>query len=301
MKESKARKSADILLEGLPYIHLFNGKTIVVKYGGNAMGSDDAQIDFCHDIVLMKSVGLNPVVVHGGGPQISKAIQDAGLKSRFVEGLRVTDRAAMDIVERVVIEDINRHLVETITDAGWDAFGLGGKLEGGFLQATKLESDILDPDTDEPVDFGYVGEILGVNTSKLRLDSDEKAIPVIAPIGIDENGQTYNINADTVAGAVAESVNAEKLVILTNMSGILDGDGALISELTTDELQELIYFKFISDGMLPKALCAKHALDSGVHTVQIIDGRLPHSALLEIFTDKGVGTLITSDKALVHH
>ncbi len=301
IKKSVARKSAEILLEGLPYIHQFHGKTIVVKYGGNAMNSAELQQDFCHDIVLMKSLGLNPVVVHGGGPQISQAIKSAGLQPKFVDGLRVTDRQTMDIVEKVVIQNINYDLVDMIIEAGWDAFGLGGNLQGGFIQAKKMQTTAVDPVSGDLVEFGFVGEVQKIDVEKLRLDSIENAIPVIAPIGMDVNGQTYNINADTVGGAVAEATQAEKLVVLTNTPGILDGEGELISALTTSELEELILFKFISDGMLPKVLCAKHALDSGVHTVQIIDGRLPHSALLEIFTDRGVGTMITSDTELVHH
>ena len=301
IEKSNPRKSAEILLEGLPYIHQFHGKTIVIKYGGNAMNSVDLQIDFCRDVVLMKSVGLNPVVVHGGGPQISQAIEAAGLKSRFVDGLRVTDRQTMDIVESVVTETINRDLVEMIVEAGWDAFGLGAKLGGTFIRAKKLETSSIDPMSQKPVEYGYVGNVESVDVQLLRLDSSDNAIPVIAPIGVDRNGQTYNINADTVAGSVAEAVGAEKLVVLTNMPGILDSDGSLLPELTTSQLEDLIENKTISDGMLPKVRCAKHALDRGVHTVQIIDGQLPHSALLEIFTDKGVGTLITSDEALIHH
>ena len=301
IKKSVARKSAEILLEGLPYIHQFHGKTIVVKYGGNAMNSAELQQDFCHDIVLMKSLGLNPVVVHGGGPQISQAIKSAGLQPKFVDGLRVTDRQTMDIVEKVVIQNINYDLVDMIIEAGWDAFGLGGNLQGGFIQAKKMQTTAVDSVSGDLVEFGFVGEVQKIDVEKLRLDSIENAIPVIAPIGMDENGQTYNINADTVGGAVAEATQAEKLVVLTNTPGILDGEGELIPALTTSELEELILFKFISDGMLPKVRCAKHALDSGVHTVQIIDGRLPHSALLEIFTDRGVGTMITSDTELVHH
>lgn len=290
--KSKTQKSANILLEGLPYIHQFRGKTMVVKYGGNAMQSTELQETFCHDIVLMKSVGLKPVVVHGGGPQISQAIARAGLNSKFVQGLRVTDRQTMDIVEDVVINEINRELVQMITDQGWPAFGLGASLEGGLIQAKKFSQTVIDPDSLSPVDFGYVGEVVEIDTEKLRLDSTENGIPVIAPIGIDREGRSYNINADTVAGAVAQSVKAEKLVILTNMPGILDSDGDLISTLTTDELESLAQNKIISDGMLPKVRCAQSSLQAGVNTVQIIDGRIPHSALLEIFTDKGVGTLI---------
>ena len=299
VKNIGPRRSAGILLEGLPYIHQFRDKIIVIKYGGNAMNSAELQRDFCHDIVLMKSVGLNPVVVHGGGPQISRAIEAAGLKSRFVDGLRVTDRATMDIVEKVVTETINRDLVEMMIEAGWGAFGLGAKLGGIFIRAKKLESSNIDPSTGEPVEYGYVGEVETVDVQLLRLNSSENAIPVIAPIGVDADGQTYNINADTVAGSVAEAVGAEKLVVLTNMPGILDSEGTLISALSTSQLEGLIQDKTISDGMLPKVRCAKHALDRGVHTVQIIDGQLPHSALLEIFTDKGVGTLITSDETLI--
>lgn len=293
--KSKAQKSASILLEGLPYIHQFRGKAIVVKYGGNAMQSAELQETFCHDIVLMKSVGLKPVVVHGGGPQISQAIGRAGLESRFVQGLRITDRQTMDIVEDVVINQINRDLVRMITDQGWPAFGLGAGLEGGLIQARKFSQTVIDPDSLFPVDFGYVGEVENIAAEKLRLDSIDNGIPVIAPIGIDCENRSYNINADTVAGAIAQSVEAEKLVILTNMPGILDAAGNLISTLTTDELESLIQRNIISDGMLPKVRCARSALQSGVNTVQIIDGRIPHSALLEIFTDKGVGTLIANE------
>ncbi len=291
----KSKKSANVLLEGLPYIHQFYGKTIVVKYGGNAMASKDLQEAFCHDIVLMKSVGLNPVVVHGGGPQISKAIERAGLQSRFVQGLRITDRQTMDIVEDVVINEINCDLVQMITAQGWPALALGARLKGGLIRARKLSLTVIDPDSLEPVDFGYVGEVEHVDNDKLRLQETESPIPVIAPIGVDKEGHSYNINADTVAGAVAESVKAEKLVILTNMPGILDQNGDLISTLTTDELESLSRNKIISDGMLPKVRCAQHALLGGVNTVQIVDGRIPHSALLEIFTDKGVGTLIANE------
>ena len=293
--QPKSRKSAAILLEGLPYIHQFRGCTIVVKYGGNAMNSIDLQRDFCRDVVLMKSVGLNPVVVHGGGPQISRAINAARLESRFVDGLRITDRQTMDIVEKVAIEEINRSLVAMMNEEGWNAFGLGARLGGIFIRARKLVASHKDPATGETVDYGYVGEVEGVDVELLRLDSSDNAIPVIAPIGVDSQGQSYNINADTVAGSVAEATKAEKLVVLTNTPGILNPDGDLISTLSTRELEALIENKTISGGMLPKVRCARHALDHGVHTVQIIDGRLPHSALLEIFTDKGVGTMITRD------
>lgn len=299
VKKSNARKSANILLEGLPYIHQFHGQTIVIKYGGNAMNSVELQRDFCRDVVLMKSVGLNPVVVHGGGPQISRAIEAAGLKSRFVEGLRVTGRKTMDIVERVVIETINRELVQMVVGEGWNAFSLGGYDDPPFIRAKKLITSHIDPESGKPVDYGFVGDVERVDVQQLRLDSSDSAIPIIAPIGVDRNGQTYNINADTVAGSVAEAVGAEKLVLLTNVPGILDSEGMLISALTTSQLEGLIEDKTISDGMLPKVRCAKHALDRGVHTVQIIDGQLPHSALLEIFTDEGVGTLITSDEFLI--
>ena len=293
-QKPKGKRSADVLLEGLPYILQFRGKIIVVKYGGNAMQSKELQEAFCRDIVMMKSVGLNPIIVHGGGPQISKAIEQAGLYSKFVQGLRITDRQTMDIVERVVIDEINHDLVQMISNQGWPAFGLGARLKGGLIRARKLSLTVVDPESLMPVDFGFVGEIENVVTEKLGLDTSDSEIPVIAPIGIDSIGQSYNINADTVAGAVAEAVQAEKLVILTNMPGILDQEGQLISYLTTDELDSLARNQIISDGMLPKVRCAQHALEGGVHTVQIIDGRIPHSALLEIFTDKGVGTLIAN-------
>ncbi len=292
VQPSKSHKSINVLLEGLPYIDQFRGKTIVVKYGGNAMQSKDLQVAFCRDIVLIKSVGLNPVVVHGGGPQISKAIEQAGLPIKFVQGLRVTDRPTMDIVEDVVINTINQNLVQMINDQGGQAFGLGAKLAGGLIRARKFNHEVVDPQSNQLVDYGFVGEIDSVAADKLRISSTEKVIPVVAPIGVDGDGQSYNINADTVAAAIAETIHAEKLVILTNMPGILDAQGQLISKLTTQELESLVRSKVISDGMLPKIRCAQHALAGGVHTVQIIDGRIPHSALLEIFTDKGVGTLI---------
>ena len=292
--KQKSTRSVNVLLEGLPYIQQFRGKTIVVKYGGNAMQSPELQEAFCNDIVLMKSVGLNPVVVHGGGPQISKAIDRAGLKSRFVQGLRITDRDTMDIVEEVVINEINKELVQVMTAQGWPAFGLGANLEGGLIHARKFRHAFVDPQSGSPIEFGFVGEVKKIATEKLRLNSLKNAIPIIAPIGIDEFGRSYNINADTVAGAVAESVQAEKLVILTNTQGILDKDGTLIPALTIEQLETLIGEGTISQGMLPKVRCVQHALKAGVQTVQIIDGRLIHSALLEIFTDKGVGTMITN-------
>ena len=294
MKKSTARRSAEALIEGLPYIQQFQGKTIVVKYGGNAMNSVELQQDFCHDIVFMKSVGLEPVVVHGGGPQISRDIKAAGLQSKFVDGLRMTDRQTMDIVENVMINEINRDLVNMISNIGWEADGLGGTLQNPqLIHAEKLVSSKLDPLTRMPIDFGFVGEVKKIRTDLLNLESHQTAIPVVAPVGVDDQGLTYNINADTVAGAIAEAVEAEKLVILTNTPGILDVNGELISTLTSEQLEELVDLGVIAGGMLPKVRCAKHALDSGVHSVQIIDGRLPHSALLEIFTDKGVGTMIT--------
>ncbi|MDE0308675.1 MAG: acetylglutamate kinase [Acidiferrobacterales bacterium] len=296
--KSSTRRSANILLEGLPYIHQFRDKTIVIKYGGNAMNSVELQRDFCRDIVLMKSVGLNPVVVHGGGPQISRAIEAAGLKSRFVNGLRVTDRQTMDIVEKVVTQSINPDLVSMVIEEGWDAFGLGANLGGTFIRAKKLNSDFIDPDSGMPVEYGFVGDVESIDVQLLQLESSDNAIPIVAPIGVDQDGLTYNINADTVAGSVAEAVGAEKLVVLTNTSGILDSQGALISNLTTSQLEGLIEDRTISDGMLPKVRCAKHALDHGVQSVQIVDGQLPHSALLEIFTDAGVGTLLVSDESL---
>ncbi len=297
MNSKSTVRSTEVLLQGLPYIHQFRDKTLVVKYGGNAMHSIDLQHAFCQDIALMKSVGLNPVVVHGGGPQISEALKTAGIEPKFVSGLRVTDRQTMDIVERVVLDQINRTLVELIAEAGWPAFALGGQLEGGLIEAERLSSTAIDPDTGSAVDYGYVGEIKRVRVEKLRIGSDTDAVPVVAPIGVGRDGQTYNINADTAAGAIAEATAAEKLVILTNTPGILDKEGELISVLTTDELEELIERSVISHGMLPKVRCAKSALSAGVSTVQIIDGRLPHSALLEIFTDRGVGTLISRPAA----
>ena len=261
---SNIQESATALLEGLPYIQAFQGKTIVIKYGGNAMQSESLQLAFCRDVVFMKSVGLVPVVVHGGGPQISVAIEQAGLSTRFVHGLRITDRKTMDVVEDVVMNQINRALVQMIKQQGGSAIGLGPDVDGGLLQAKKLDDSVVDPETGLPLDYGFVGKVEEVAIEKLAIDCVDSPIPVIAPIGIDANGESYNINADTVAAAVAESVRAEKLVLLTNMPGIMDREATLISALTIDQLDELIETEVIVGGMLPKARCAQHALQAKV-------------------------------------
>ncbi len=280
------------MVEALPYIQRFKDKLIVVKYGGNAMVDEDLKNSFVRDVILMKSVGMNPAIVHGAGPQISQSIAASGRKTQFIEGLRVTDQETMDIVEDVLVNVVNAELVQMINENGGSAFGLGGPGDGGFIQAEKLLLSGTDPDTNECIDIGFVGEVVSVNLSLLRLDQDD-AIPIIAPVGRDESGQSYNINADTVAGGVAEAAQAEKLIIVTNTQGVLDRNGELIPELMVADVHRLIKEEVISSGMLPKIRCALQALHAGVQSVHIVDGRVEHSVLLEVFTDGGVGTLIS--------
>jgi acetylglutamate kinase len=285
---------ARILIEALPYIQRFQGKTVVIKYGGNAMVDDQLKHDFARDVVLMKLVGINPVIVHGGGPQIGKLLERIGKKSEFVQGMRVTDRETMDVVEMVLGGLVNKEIVNLVNQHGGKAVGLTGK-DGGFIRARKMliekpaEDQKLPP---EIIDIGHVGEVNAIDPSLVSLLDTGDFIPVVAPIGVGEDGATYNINADVVAGKLAITLKAEKLMLLTNTAGVLDKEGKLLTGLTNARVRELIADGTISGGMLPKVGYALDAVASGVRTAHIIDGRVPHAVLLEIFTDKGVGTLI---------
>ena len=283
---------ADILSEALPYIRRFHGKTIVVKYGGNAMIDEKLQQSFAHDVVLLKLVGMNPVVVHGGGPQIDEALERIGKKSEFIQGMRVTDAETMEVVEWVLAGEVQQDLVMMINGFGGQAVGLTGK-DGGLIRARKIKMQ----DKDDPTkfyDIGQVGAIEKINPAVVKALQDDAFIPVISPIGYGEDGMSYNINADVVAGKIAEVLKAEKLVMLTNTPGVLDKDGKLLTGLSARQIDELFADGTISGGMLPKIASALEAAKSGVNSVHIIDGRVDHCLLLEILTDQGVGTMIKS-------
>lgn len=290
---SSAANIANVLTEALPYIRRFQGKTIVIKYGGNAMVDESLKQGFARDIVLMKLVGMNPVVVHGGGPQIGTMLEQIGKESRFVKGMRVTDTETMDIVEMVLGGQVNKDIVNLINQQGGHAVGLTGK-DGSLINAKKMrfEDDAPEMNTPEIIDIGHVGEVESIDASIIHMLMKGDFIPVIAPIGVCSDGQSYNINADLVAGKMAIALNAEKLMLLTNTPGVLDNDGKLLTGLTAEQVQELIDNETIHGGMLPKIACAIDAVKSGVQTSQIIDGRVEHAVLLELLTDEGVGTLI---------
>ena len=293
-KEIKTSNNAQLLAEALPYIRRFHGKTIVIKYGGNAMVDEKLKQEFARDVVLMKLVGMNPVVVHGGGPQIASLLERMGKKSQFVEGLRVTDRETIDIVEMVLGGLINKEIVALINSQGGRAVGLSGK-DGGFIRATKIILDAAKvSESDEVIDMGHVGQIQSIDPSVVKTLDDGNFIPVIAPIGVGDDGETYNINADTVAGKLAVTLSAEKLILLTNTAGVLNADGQLLTGLQKEEVKKLISCGVVSDGMLPKVRCAIDAVTGGVSSATISDGRVPHAILLEVLTDEGVGTLIRS-------
>jgi len=283
---------AQILAEALPYIRRFHGKTIVVKYGGNAMTDIVLQKSFAHDVVLLKLVGMNPVVVHGGGPQIESLLGRLGKKGEFVQGMRVTDAETMDVVEMVLGGTVNKEIVTLINQAGGKAVGLTGK-DGGFIRAKKLLV-AAERDGGDKIDIGQVGEIESIDPAVISTLEDGGFIPVVAPIGLGKRGESYNINADLVAGKLAEMLRAEKLVLLTNTPGVLDKDGKLLTGLTPKRIDELVAEGVLSGGMLPKIASALDAARGGVHSVHIIDGRVEHALLLEILTDEGVGTLIRS-------
>lgn len=276
---------AQILIEALPYIQRFRGKTIVVKYGGNAMIDDALKESFARDVVMMKAVGMNPVVVHGGGPQINGTLERVGKSTEFIDGLRVTDSETMDVVEMVLGGLVNKEIVNLINAHGGNAVGLTGK-DGNMIRAQKLSSG--KPD----VDYGHVGEVASIDSSLVETLEAKGFIPVIAPIGSGRDGATYNINADSVAGALASNLQAEKLVLMTNTSGVLDKQGELLTGLNAKQIDALKDDGTIQGGMMPKVDCGLDAVNSGVKTSHIIDGRVNHALLLEVLTDKGVGTLI---------
>ena len=295
LNKEQAQNVASVLAEALPYIQRFSGKTIVVKYGGNAMVDEKLKEGFARDIVLMKLVGMNPIVVHGGGPQIGNLLARVGKQSEFIQGMRVTDTETMDIVEMVLGGQVNKEIVNLIHRHGGNSVGLTGK-DGNLICATKLEMTRDAPGMNAPeiIDLGHVGEVGKINRKVLDMLIQGDFIPVIAPVGVGVDGASYNINADLVAGKVAEAMNAEKLILLTNIPGLLDKQGQLLTGLTTEKVDELVKDGTIYGGMLPKIQCALEAVQNGVQSSHIIDGRVEHAVMLEVFTDEGVGTLITA-------
>ncbi|WP_020210639.1 acetylglutamate kinase [Gilvimarinus chinensis] len=290
-----AMNIAKVLTEALPYIQRFTGKTIVVKFGGNAMVDEELQNSFARDIVMMKLVGMNPIVVHGGGPQIGDLLGKLNIDSKFVNGMRVTDSKTMDVVEMVLGGTVNKQIVSLINRNGGEAIGVTGK-DGQLIRAKKLEVKAQTPEvsTSEIIDIGHVGEVASINKSVIDMLLNSDFIPVIAPIGVGKDGASYNINADLVAGKIAEVLQAEKLMLLTNVAGLMNKDGEILTGLSTSQVDELIADGTIYGGMLPKISCALDAVKCGVTSAHIVDGRVSHAVLLEIFTDVGVGTLITN-------
>lgn len=295
LSRAQAMSTAQVLSEAMPYIQRFVGKTIVIKYGGNAMIDEKLKASFARDVVMMKLIGLNPIVVHGGGPQIGNLLEQLKIESHFINGMRVTDSKTMDVVEMVLGGMVNKEIVGLINAAGGKAIGLTGK-DGELLRARKLKVKHKTPEMEAPeiIDIGHVGEVEKVNVKVLDMLVNSDFIPVIAPIGVGEDGHSYNINADLVAGKVAEVLQAEKLMLLTNIEGLMDKDGQVLTGLTTAQVDDLIADGTIYGGMLPKIDCALGAVKSGVSSAHIIDGRVEHACMLEIFTDEGVGTLITN-------
>jgi len=292
---TSALEKASILVEALPYIKKFYGKTVVIKYGGHAMVSDELKKAVLSDVVLMKYVGMNPVIVHGGGPDITAMLKRVNIESNFVGGLRVTDRETMEIVEMVLVGKINKDIVSRINGYGGKAVGLSGK-DAGLLQAVQKMGRVKRPDgTTDMVDIGYVGEVTMVNPDIVSTLKREGYIPVVAPVAVDSQGQGYNVNADTAASAIAVALKADKLIILTDVEGILEdrrNPASLISTVTRQQVPGLVERGIIDGGMIPKVECCVRALDGGVKTTHILDGRVPHTILLEVFTDKGIGTMV---------
>jgi acetylglutamate kinase len=288
LNQGEAGTFAKILTESLPYIQRFTGKTFVIKFGGNAMTDPTLHESFARDVVLMKLVGMNPVVVHGGGPQIGQLLDRLDIETHFVNGMRVTDEHTMDVVEMVLGASVNKEIVASIHRNGGRAIGITGK-DGQLIQARKLGGLW---GGEDQLDIGQVGEVASIDTDILSMLSDSDYIPVIAPVAGSEDGSTYNINADLVAGKLAEVLRAEKLMLLTNVAGLLDADGKTLTGLSSEQVEALIQSDVIQGGMLPKVQCALDAVKSGVNSAHIIDGRVPHAALLEIFSDEGIGTLI---------
>ena len=297
LSRKEAATTAQVISRALPYIQRFAGKTVVVKYGGNAMVDESLKQSFARDIVLMKAVGINPVVVHGGGPQIGELLERLSIKSEFVDGMRVTDSKTMDVVEMVLGATINKEIVNLIGNAGGRAFGVTGK-DGQLIRAKKLVVSHQTPEMSVPeiIDIGHVGEVESINKSVIDMLVQSGFIPVIAPIGVGKDGSSFHINADLVAGKVAEVLEAEKLILLTNVEGLQDKEGGILTGLTVDRVDDLIADGTIYGGMLPKIRCALDAVKSGVSCAHIIDGRVEHAVMLEIFTDEGVGTLITNQE-----
>lgn len=290
---NNAKNTAKVLTESLPYIQKFVGSTVVVKYGGNAMVDESLKQSFARDIVLMKLVGINPIVVHGGGPQIGSVLERLNIESNFIDGLRVTDTQTMDVVEMVLGGLVNKEIVSLLNGNQGKAVGISGK-DGNLIKAKKLKIKKKGSKKDaEEIDIGQVGEVVSINTEILEVMKDSDFIPVIAPIGTDDKGASYNINADSVAGEIANVLGAEKLILLTNIAGVQDKQGNVLTGLSIKQVDKLIADKTIHGGMLPKVECALNAVKGGVHSAHIIDGRVEHAVLLEIFTDAGVGTLIT--------
>ena len=289
----KIIEKANVLLEALPWIKEFYGKTIVIKYGGNAMVEERLKKSFAQDIILLKYIGLNPVVVHGGGPQIAQVMDQMGSKSDFIQGMRVTDSATMDVVEMVLVGRVNKEIVGNINHHGGKAVGLSGK-DGNLITARKMEMTAINPDslTPEIIDIGMVGEVESIAPEIIGALEDNGFIPVIAPVGIGREGETYNINADLVAGKIAGALRAEKLILLTDIEGIQNKNGELLSTIDHEQVSNLIADGTLSGGMIPKATCCVDAINEGVTKTHIVDGRLEHACLLEIFTDTGIGTAI---------
>lgn len=289
----QAMHTADVLTEALPYIQRFEGKVMVVKYGGNAMTDPILESSFARDIVMLKTVGIHPVVVHGGGPQVDNLLKELGRSSDRIDGMRVTDKATMDVVEMVLGGSVNKSIVNLINKHGGRAIGLTGK-DASLIRAKKLPMTKTDEQGNEQqIDLGFVGDVVSINRDVIDLMIASNFIPVIAPLGVDDEGNTYNINADVVAGKVAEFMLAEKLILLTNIKGVLDKEGNVATGLTPSKVDEMITDGTISGGMIPKISYALEAVKNGVKSAVIVDGRVPHATLLEVFTDKGVGTLIS--------
>ncbi len=296
LSKEAALNVARVLTEALPYIQRFADKTIVVKYGGNAMTDPDLERSFARDIVLLKTVGLQPVVVHGGGPQVDSLLKQLGRESDRIDGMRITDAPTMEVVEMVLGGSVNKSIVNLINQHGGQAIGLTGK-DGNLIRARKLKMEKKQQDGSiQAIDLGLVGEVVSVNTGVIDLFLRSDFIPVIAPLGVDEQGNTYNINADLVAGKVAEAIKAEKLILLSNIPGVMDAEKKVLTGLSTQDVDQLIETGVIYGGMIPKVECALDAVKGGVASAHIIDGRVPHSTLLEIFTDEGMGTLISNRK-----
>ena len=292
LTRDSALNIAQVLTEALPYIQRLQGKTIVIKYGGNAMIDEDLKNSFARDVALMRLVGMNPVVVHGGGPQIGAKLKDLQIESTFIQGMRVTSPAVMEVVEMVLGGLVNQQIVSLLNRHGGQAVGLSGK-DSNLIVARPLT--MTNPDTGVPVDLGQVGEVAAIHRDIIDINQDSRMIPVVSPIGIGTDHQSYNINADLAAGKLAESLNAEKFILLTDIEGIQDKSGQLLPRLNATQVNDLITDRTISGGMLPKIQCALDAVHAGVGSCQIIDGRVPHAVLLELLTDEGVGTMIVAE------